>query len=148
MCVGTRLHFHELLHDRFHNAKRLEVAESMGKPAVFRPSDEARALYEWLRTQPGLALALSDVFAVANSESAVFTVTAVPGCTGACVCPGQVRQQTARSEKLDARMKTGTGKGGFKVRDAASSATGIALLCCVLMPALMALILCLCSRRA
>ena len=74
LCAGTRLHFHELLKDRYWKARSLEA----GRLESLVPSEEARALYEWLRTMPGLELELLDVTAISNSDAAAFVVKKVP----------------------------------------------------------------------
>jgi len=81
VCPGTRIHFHELLKDRFWKAKHL----AHGRLDSVVASEEARALYEWLRTQPGLQLELLDLTSISNSDAAAFVVhqaaaTASPTC--------------------------------------------------------------------
>jgi len=84
MCAGTRLHFHELLHDRVLTARKLK---SHRPTSELSPSDEARALYEWLRQQPGAELELVDVVSTSNSEAAAFVVRAFPGGPCAASAP-------------------------------------------------------------
>ena len=74
LCVGTRLHFHELLKDRYWKARHLERANYR----AIVPSEEARALYEWLRARPGVELELSDVVSQANSDAAAMIVRRPP----------------------------------------------------------------------
>lgn len=74
ICRGTRLHFHELLKDRYWKAKRL----AEGNHNALVPSEEARALYEWLRAHPSVELELLDVVSQVNSDAAAFRVLRAP----------------------------------------------------------------------
>ena len=74
MCIGTLIHFHELLKDRFWKAKHLEK----GNYDAVVASEEARALYEWLRARPTTVLELSDVQSSSNSDAAVLVVRTPP----------------------------------------------------------------------
>ena len=85
VCAGTRLHFHELLKDRYWKARHLERRNYR---AVV-PSEEARALYEWLRAHPGVELELSDVVSQINSDAAAFVVRRAPS-ESAAMCGGIV----------------------------------------------------------
>jgi hypothetical protein len=81
LCTGTRIHFHELLKDRYWKARHLERANY--KALV--PSEEARALYEWLRAHPDVELELSDVISQANSDAAALIVRRPPAeATAVC----------------------------------------------------------------
>jgi hypothetical protein len=74
MCAGTRLHFHELLKDRFWKARAILE----GRHAAAVPSEEARALFEWLVANPAVELELSDVVSQINSDAAVLIVKRPP----------------------------------------------------------------------
>ena len=77
LCPGTRIHFHELLKDRYWKARHLEK----GNVKAVVASEEARALYEFLRDEAkgvkegaGVQLELGDVVSQVNSDAAVFAV--------------------------------------------------------------------------
>ena len=74
MCPGSVVHFHELLKDRFWKARHLE----RGNTAALVPSEEARALYEWLRARPRARLEMLDVVSRANSDAAAMVVRTAP----------------------------------------------------------------------
>ena len=42
------------------------------------PSDEARALYDWLKAAPGVRLELLDIVSISNGEAAAFVVRGAP----------------------------------------------------------------------
>ena len=84
MCDGTRLHFHEILKDRFWKAKHLEK----GHTAAVVPS-EARALYEFLRDDADVEL--GDVVSQVNFDAGLFIVRRPPRAaaeSGVCGGPG------------------------------------------------------------
>ena len=87
LCDGTRLHFHEILKDRFWKAKHLEK----GHTAAVVPSEEARALYEFLRDDADVEIELGDVVSQVNSDAGLFIVRRPPRAaaeSGVCGGPG------------------------------------------------------------
>jgi hypothetical protein len=69
---GTRLHFHELISSA---DWRWYAQRPLSEPQPNTPiSDEALALFEWLRVHRGMVLKLLEVKSVQNSESAAFEV--------------------------------------------------------------------------
>ena len=74
MCSGSVIHFHELLKDRFWKARHL----TRGNVHALVPSEEARALYEWLRARPKTQLEMLDVISQANSDAAAVIVRVPP----------------------------------------------------------------------
>ena len=72
LCPHARLHLHEVIKHWSWVAKRFEA----GTADTLIPSDETRALWEWLRTEAGAkaALELSPVKSKSNSDAAFFVV--------------------------------------------------------------------------
>lgn len=69
--------------DRYWKARHLEK----GNYGAVVASEEARALYEWLRAHAGVELELSDVFSQINSDAAALIVRRPPMGTAA-MCGG------------------------------------------------------------
>ena len=69
---GSRLHFHELLYGH-----RWQTIADKGQSIPRYPlSDEAKALYEWLRAHPDTLLELRPVKSVMNQQAVAFVVRA------------------------------------------------------------------------
>ena len=71
--VGSRLHFHELVHGHKWNT----IADPGHSLPDYPLSDEARALYEWLRFNPLTALELLNIKSPMNTQAAAFVVRAL-----------------------------------------------------------------------
>jgi hypothetical protein len=76
--AGSRLHFHELLKlpdiNRATDRLRTSAPAHREPGNAVPPSDEGRALFEWLRAEPGVALQVDDTQSLANPEAVVLTV--------------------------------------------------------------------------
>jgi hypothetical protein len=62
------------LHCDLHQARHI----SQGNTAAVVPSEEARALYEWLHANPAVRLEMIDLVSQTNSDAAVFIVRSPP----------------------------------------------------------------------
>lgn len=69
-----RLHRGQLLKDRYWKARHME----RGNYAALYPSEEAKALYEWLRARPRARLEMLDVISQSNSDAAALVVRSPP----------------------------------------------------------------------
>ena len=73
--AGTRLHFHEIIYGH----KWLTAFNKNHTPPDYPLSDEARALYEWLRAHPKALLELRPVKSMTNTQAAAFVARQIAG---------------------------------------------------------------------
>jgi len=62
------------------------VSAADGNYAAIVPSEEAKALYEWLRARPKARLEMLDVISQVNSDAAVLSVVAPPDDSTSSLC--------------------------------------------------------------
>jgi hypothetical protein len=70
LVTASRLHFHELYKD----VKHLVARFLKSRHPELAPSEEMRALYEWLAAHPRAALQLGNVVSQTNSDAALLIV--------------------------------------------------------------------------